>query len=57
VIKSVESEAKGMKADPKMDMWAMGVIAYELLTRTRIFPPSLTKAEVPLHDFLPFPAS
>lgn len=46
VIQSVESQAKGMRADPKTDMWAMGVIAYELLTRTRIFPASLTRAEV-----------
>ena len=42
----MEAQAKGMRADPKTDMWAMGVIAYELLTRTRIFPASLTKQEV-----------
>ena len=46
VINAVEAQARGMRADPKTDMWAMGVIAYELLTRTRIFPASLSKQEV-----------
>lgn len=46
VIDAVERQERQVKADPAIDMWAIGVIAYELLTRARVFPPRLTRSEV-----------
>jgi serine/threonine protein kinase len=46
VVHAVEAKDKTVRADPAVDMWAIGVIAFELLTRARIFPPNLTKQQV-----------
>ena len=34
------------RASSKVDVWALGVVAYELLTKRTAFPASLTEAEV-----------
>lgn len=45
-IFAVENGQKTTVADPAADMWALGVISYELLTARRVFPRSLTAEEV-----------
>eukprot|EP00892_Ulva_mutabilis_P012634 jgi/Ulvmu1/9743/UM055_0083.1 len=46
VIHAVERQERQVNADPAIDMWAIGVIAYELLTRARVFPPKLSRSDV-----------
>lgn len=46
VIHAVERKERQVIADPAIDMWAIGVIAFELLTRARVFPARLTRSEV-----------
>ena len=38
LIHALEAGERSVVADPSMDMWALGVIAYELLTCTSVFP-------------------
>lgn len=45
-IFAVENGQKTTVADPAADMWALGIISYELLTARRVFPRSLTAEEV-----------
>lgn len=45
-IFAVENGQKTTVADPAADMWALGIISYELLTARRVFPRSLNAEEV-----------
>lgn len=38
VVHAVEAGSRTIYVDAAVDMWAIGVIAFELLTSTRIFP-------------------
>jgi serine/threonine protein kinase len=46
VVLAVEAKARSVGADPAADMWAVGAIAFELLTRTRAFSSRATMATV-----------
>jgi serine/threonine protein kinase len=35
-----------MKIEPAADIWALGMVAYELLTRTRAFPSGMDQDEI-----------
>jgi serine/threonine protein kinase len=39
VVAAVEAKEKSGRASTATDMWALGVVAFELLTRTRAFQP------------------
>jgi serine/threonine protein kinase len=43
---ALEAGQKTTSADPAADMWALGVIAYELLTARRAFPRSLNAEDI-----------
>lgn len=46
IVAAVETGESTVLADSAADMWALGVIAYELLTRSRTFSRSLSRHEI-----------
>jgi serine/threonine protein kinase len=46
IVEAVEGGQRRMAADTATDVWALGAIAFELLTKSRIFPPySMTRED------------
>lgn len=45
VVQRIQDGERKVTADKSADMWALGVIAFELLTGTRIFSPSSTSKD------------
>jgi serine/threonine protein kinase len=43
VVHLVQNGDSKMTAEKAVDMWALGVIAFELLTKTRVFPSSTSQ--------------
>lgn len=46
VIVAASTGQRRTVADPKVDVWALGVVAFELLTGTRVFSAQADRAEV-----------
>jgi serine/threonine protein kinase len=46
IIAHAEAGQSRIVVTPAADMWALGVIAYELLTETRVSPPGSDRAEM-----------
>lgn len=42
---AAEQQVKSVTADAAVDVWALGIISFELLTRSRVFVPFETPAE------------
>jgi serine/threonine protein kinase len=42
VVEAFEARQKSILVDPAMDLWAFGLMAYELLTDEPAFPPGAT---------------
>ena len=49
VILAVEAGQRHMEASSALDIWAIGVVAFELLTRRRAFAPATHRSQVLLH--------
>jgi len=45
VAKAVEQGEHTIVADPAADMWALGIMAFELLTTQAVFPPMVATRE------------
>jgi serine/threonine protein kinase len=45
-VSAIEAGDRRVCPDCSLDMWALGVIAYELLTASRVFPPGTTTYKV-----------
>lgn len=46
VLLAAESECPVVEANPATDVWALGVVAYELLTSSNIFPPGTDQEDI-----------
>lgn len=46
VVAAYEAGKETLVADPAADIWALGIIAFELLTEQRVFAPGLPNAEI-----------
>lgn len=45
VIHAVEAGERHMRATAALDIWSLGVVAFELLTRRRVFAPGTTREQ------------
>lgn len=43
VVRALEAGKNQMKVEPSQDVWALGMVAYELLTRSRAFPSGMAQ--------------
>jgi serine/threonine protein kinase len=43
VVRALEAGKTQMKVEPSQDVWALGMVAYELLTRSRAFPSGMAQ--------------
>lgn len=48
VVRALEAGKTQMKVEPSQDVWALGMVAYELLTRSRAFPSGMAQ-QVRIH--------
>jgi serine/threonine protein kinase len=46
VVRALEAGKTQIKVEPAQDVWALGMVAYELLTRSRAFPSGMNQSEI-----------
>jgi serine/threonine protein kinase len=46
VVRALQAGKFQMKVEPSSDVWALGMVAYELLTRSRAFPSGMDQDEI-----------
>lgn len=46
VVRALQAGKFQMKVEPSADVWALGMVAYELLTRSRAFPSGMDQDEI-----------
>ena len=46
VVRALQAGKFQMKVEPSVDVWALGMVAYELLTRSRAFPSGMDQDEI-----------